>query len=185
MTAQTNNDDLSYSEIIASVKTDLGPTSSTPQADGIASPKEINTIVEDLLTQAKLPINNTNKRKMRLTIALLAQEGATSPKFPQTRVSNEFGMSLEVSTLTATVKKHKTTIRRVARGLREEAIMVADLYTVEGNLSKQYKLENPTAQFQELKWVSDFQTFSNEPSMPEEVHIWLLKNYNQRFNKKV
>ena len=46
---------------------------------------------------------------------------------------------------------------------------------------KGYKLENPSCDKQDLVWVSDFQTFSENPSMPENVRTWLLNNYRNRF----
>ena len=183
MTAIHDKDDLPYVEIIKEIESlkDKGHTT-IPKSDGIASEKEINDIAEEILRSQKVPITNTNRRKVRLAIGLLAQEGATSPRFTQTRTSSEFGITLSVKQLTELTKNRKTTIRRLARGLRTEAILAAKLFEVEGNLSKQYKLDNPTAQLQELIWVSDFQTFSNDSSMPANVRNWLLNNYNQRFN---
>jgi hypothetical protein len=65
--------------------------------------------------------------------------------------------------------------------------MVANAFKLEGNLSKSYKLEHPTAQFDDLIWVSDFQSFYDDPAMPSEaiaVRVWLLKNYSNRFGVK-
>nr|YP_009364203.1 hypothetical protein [Hydrodictyon reticulatum]AQU64535.1 hypothetical protein [Hydrodictyon reticulatum] len=50
-----------------------------------------------------------------------------------------------------------------------------------------YKIENLNYSPQELVWVSDFQTFNDNPAMPEPVRIWLLENCRNRFkpNSKV
>jgi hypothetical protein len=79
------------------------------------------------------------------------------------------------------VKKNGITVRKLARGLREQIIRVAVRHNLPGNLSKSYKLENPSFETQDLPWVSDFQTFSDNESMPEHVKKWLLENYSKRF----
>ncbi len=73
------------------------------------------------------------------------------------------------------------TARKFARGIRTIIIKVAKHDEIEGNLSKNYKLENPNFDQQDLVWVSDFQTFSEDPAMPEHVKTWLLENYRRRF----
>lgn len=65
--------------------------------------------------------------------------------------------------------------------VRDDVIKVAVKHGIEGNLSKNYKLENPGFEEQDLIWVSDFQTFSDNPAMPEHVKHWLLENYRNRF----
>lgn len=72
-------------------------------------------------------------------------------------------------------------MRRLGRALRDEVLQAVEYFQVEGNLSKSYLVDNPKAQFDELIWGSDFQTFTDNPAIPENVRIWLIPNYNKRF----
>lgn len=73
------------------------------------------------------------------------------------------------------------TVRKFSRGIRNVVIKVATKLNIEGNLAKNYKMEFPTCDKQDLIWVSDFQTFSDNPAMPDQVKTWLLQNYKNRF----
>ena len=64
------------------------------------------------------------------------------------------------------------TARKFARGIRTIIIKVAKHDEIEGNLSRNYKLENPNFDQQDL--VEDL-------AMPEHVKTWLLENYRRRF----
>lgn len=155
----------------------------TARSNGIATPEELNKVIQHILKANSLEDTVSNRNKIRGSIALLAQEGATSPRFNTNHATNSLGINLHVKLLQAACKEAGVTIRKVARALRSDAITVAKHFSCEGNLSKQYKLDNPDAQLDELIWASDFQTFSDDSAMPPEVKTWLLKNYNSRFNK--
>ena len=89
--------------------------------------------------------------------------------------------NLKVSEMLIALKANGLTARKFVRGIRSIIIKVAQMNEIEGNLSKNYKLENPGFDQQDLYWVSDFQTFNDDPGMPENVKIWLLDNYRRRF----
>ena len=93
----------------------------------------------------------------------------------------DYGVEVKVSDLRDACSKAGITVRKYARGIRDQVIKVAQKHQLEGNLAKGYKLENPSCDKQDLVWVSDFQTFSENPSMPENVRTWLLNNYRNRF----
>jgi hypothetical protein len=93
----------------------------------------------------------------------------------------DYGIDLKVLELRNACKTAGITVRKLARGIRDDVIKVAMKHGIEGNLSKNYKLENPNFDPQDLIWVSDFQTFSENPAMPENVRQWLLENYRSRF----
>ena len=173
---------LSYDDIIGKslTKTTIQPTIS----NGIATPEVVTQVCTDLLNELKLPPSGTNLNKAKLTIAALAQQGAASPRFTESRTFGSFDCNFPVSSLRKSAKKFSTTVRALARALRPEAIKVATAFHIEGNLAKSFKLEFPTAQFPDLVWVSDFQSFSDDPAMPEHVRTWLLNNYSNRFGTK-
>ena len=58
---------------------------------------------------------------------------------------------------------------------------MAKIHSIEGNLSKGFKLDFPDYDPEHYPWVSDFQTFSDHEDMPEQVKSWLLDNYKSRF----
>lgn len=69
--------------------------------------------------------------------------------------------------------------------MRNKITRIALNRQIEGNLAKSYKLEKKgTCTVEELAWVSDFNTFSEDPAMPDDVRKWLLKNYYDRFRKQ-
>jgi hypothetical protein len=173
---------LSYEDIIQASISNV--STQPPISNGVATPETIIAVVNDLLVEHKMSTSVTNQNKAKLTIAALAQMGAASPRFTESKNFGSFGCNFSVSSLRKASKKYSTTIRALARGLRSEAIKVAEAFHIEGNLSKSYKLEYPTAQFADLIWVSDFQSFSDDPAMPEDVRHWLLKNYANRFGAK-
>lgn len=53
------------------------------------------------------------------------------------------------------------TPRKLARAMRDDILVVAKAWGLEGNLSKRYKQSDPTATFNELVWASDFHTFTS------------------------
>jgi hypothetical protein len=63
------------------------------------------------------------------------------------------------------------TPQKFAREIRDFILKIAAEFNLEGNLSKKYKLENPNCDKQDLIWVSDFQTFLENPSMPDHVKV--------------
>ena len=74
-----------------------------------------------------------------------------------------------------------TTFRRLGRALANYAIIASFQYDIPGNLAKKYILDYPNCSLEELKYASDFLTFSDNSVIPPEVGEWLLKNYNNRF----
>jgi hypothetical protein len=147
----------------------------------VATKEEIEKVIENLITTKKLPKTQTNFNRILVTTAHLVQIGATSPKFAATRIVSDYGIDIKVGDLRDACSRTNITVRKYARGIRNTVIKVAQRHNIEGNLSKGYKLENPNFDKQDLIWVSDFQTFSENPSMPEEVRTWLLENYKNRF----
>lgn len=154
-----------------------------PRSTGIPSPEVVYNVCTDCLEAINLGINETNVGKAECAIALLSQLGATSPRFSDLRSEQPFLPTLTVKILRTAASKNKTTIRSLARALRPLTIKVAKKFDVVGNLAKAYLLDNPEAQREELYWASDFHTFSDDPSIPNEVREWLLANYNHRFRK--
>lgn len=173
---------LSYDAIIASSLENKIKIS--PPSNGIATEETVEIVCKEILAELKLTQSDTNVNKTKLTIATLAQEGATSPRFTESRTCSLFGINLSVALLRKSSKKHSTTVRALARALRSEAIKVATAFEIEGNLSKSYKLQFPSAQKTDLYWVSDFQSFSSDPAMPDNIRTWLLENYSNRFAPK-
>jgi hypothetical protein len=137
--------------------------------------------MDTLITKKKLPKTQENFNKTLVTAAHLVQIGATSPKFAATRMIPDYGVDIRVGELRDACSKAGITVRKFARGIRDTVVKVAQKHQIEGNLAKGYKLENPDFDKQDLAWVSDFQTFSDNPSMPDNVRTWLLENYRNRF----
>lgn len=155
------------------------------RSGGVSSREEIDNVVTKILKD-KNDIEPTakNKAAVKLAIAILAQEGATSPKFAISRNRTFGDITVYVKDVTAAAHANNTTFRRLARGLRNLAVEASTELTIEGNLAKAYRLEHPSAQFQELVWASDFQTFTDNKAMPDNVHAWLLQNFANRFKPK-
>lgn len=156
-------------------------TSKTGSGTGVASTEEINICITHILDTKKKTYSQKNYNQVITAAAHLLQEGATSPKYADTKKSVEYGIEVKVSELRAGCKAAGITPRKLARGLKDVIIKVAAKHNIEGNLSKNYKLENPGYDPQELIWVSDFQTFTENPAIPENVKEWLLENYRGRF----
>ena len=150
---------------------------------GVASTQELELITENILTQIRTPNNSRNKNKVLASIAVLVQEGATSPRFSETYTCQLFHIPVSVKNVRKACVDNKTTVRKLARAIRDHAVIISSKLNIEGNLSKTYKLQYQDYQADELHWVSDFQTFSDNPAMPPRVKKWLLENYNNRFNK--
>lgn len=146
-----------------------------------ASNSQVNSILKGLLSKYGEPLNKESFARITVTVSHMCQVGVTSPKFAETRVFDDYGIPVKVLDLRAECKKTGTTVRKLARALRDRIILVAQRYNLEGNLAKVYKLENPNFDSQDLVWVADFQTFSKNPAMPEHVSQWLIKNYRNRF----
>jgi hypothetical protein len=165
--------------ILATVK---GKIKTSPEnSAAMASPQEVDKVIMELLTKKKLPATQENYNKAITTTAHLVQIGATSPKFASSRQISDYGIDLKAGDLRDACNKVGITVRKYARGIRDVVIKIANNLNIEGNLAKNYKLENPNCDKQDLIWVSDFQTFSDNTSMPEHVSSWLLLNYKARF----
>lgn len=159
-------------------------TNELTRSGGVATPDEIDRVVVKILTTKNLPLTLKNKASVKLCIAVLAQEGATSPKFSDARERFFGNILIKVKEIRVAALANNTTFRRLARGLRNLAIDAAREIQIDGNLSKAYRLDHPNANSQDLYWVSDFQTLTDNPSMPQEIHEWLLQNYANRFKKQ-
>lgn len=122
-----------------------------------------------------------NFNKVFTTSAHLVQIGATSPKFASTRMITDYGVEGKTSDLRESCSRARITVRKFSRSIKNVVIKVATQLNIEGNLAKNYKMEFPTCDKQDLIWVSDFQTFSDNPAMPDQVKTWLLQNYKNRF----
>lgn len=152
---------------------------------GVASPDEINKVLKKIVADKKIKNTRENVTKVWLSVLHAVQIGATSPKYADGRTITDYGVSIKVSDLRSACKSAGITVRKFVRGVRDDVIKVAVKHGIEGNLSKNYKLENPGFEQQDLVWVSDFQTFSDNPAMPEHVKHWLLENYRNRFRPNV
>ena len=122
-----------------------------------------------------------NFNKVFTTSAHLVQIGATSPKFASTRMITDYRVEGKTSDLRESCSRAAITVRKFSRSIKNVVIKVATQLNIEGNLAKNYKMEFPTCDKQDLIWVSDFQTFSDNPAMPDQVKTWLLQNYKNRF----
>lgn len=148
---------------------------------GVADQTEINLVITGIIKMKNLPATQEYYNRALASCALHCQQGVTSPKYADSRIVVEYGIQLKVSEMRAALKSANVTARKFARGIRNIIIKVAKYNLVEGNLSKAYKLENPGFDQQDLVWVSDFQTFNEDPAMPKHVKEWLLENYRKRF----
>lgn len=148
---------------------------------GVASPQEVDAVVKGLMQAKKIPITQSNYNRVYLTCCQMVQEGATSPKYAGSRLVTDYGVVIKVDDFRASLKSAGLTARKFARGVKDDVIKVAKTHRLEGNLSKSYKLDFPDYDTQDLPWVSDFQTFSENPAIPERVKNWLLENYRNRF----
>lgn len=150
-------------------------------SNAVATKEEVNLVIAEIAKAKNIKITHATYSRILCTIAHIVQDGATSPKQADSKKVTEYGIELKVGELRAYCKKTGLTVRKLARGIRKPVIEVAQAFQLEGNLAKSYKLQNPQYEEQDLIWVSDFQTFSKDPSMPEHVRKWLLENYKQRF----
>jgi hypothetical protein len=150
-------------------------------SSAVATPQEIDGVIGSIMTLKKIPNTQDGYNKVIATTAHLVQIGATSPRFADSRLITDYGIEVRAGELKEACKRNGITVRKYARGIRDIVIKVASAYNIAGNLSKNYKLENPSCDSQDLIWVADFQTFSENPAMPEHVRTWLLQNYKNRF----
>jgi hypothetical protein len=150
-------------------------------SSAVATPQEIDGVIGALMTQKKIANTQEGFNKVLATCAHLVQIGATSPRFADSRLVTDYGVEIRAGELKEACKRNGITVRKFARGIRNIVVKVASAYNIAGNLSKNYKLENPSCDMQDLIWVADFQTFSENPAMPEHVRTWLLQNYKNRF----
>lgn len=183
-TQENNKQETTFLTAVESLDSVLMEKSQAPKlgtGTGVAEPREIDTVIKTIVNLKKMPNTTESYNKVLVTCAIHCQQGATSPKYAESRVVTEHGVSLKVSEFRAALKTAGTTARKFARGIRGVIVKVSKHYELEGNLSKSYKLENPNFDPQDLPWVSDFQTFNDDPAMPSHVKQWLLENYRKRF----
>jgi hypothetical protein len=155
------------------------------QTSGTATRETVDAVVVHVLTAKKLETTAKNKAAIISSIAVLAQEGATSPRFAETRNCPIFGPSVSVKDIKEACKKHNTSFRKLARSLQREAMQAAKIFDIEGNLAKSFKLAVQDASKEELYYASDFMTFSSDDTMPPRTRQWLMYNYRSRFGERV
>jgi chromosome condensin MukBEF MukE localization factor len=151
----------------------------------VATTEDVDAVITTIMQNKKIANTQENYTKVLATVSHLVQIGATSPKFASTRMISDYGIEVRAGDLREACNKNGITVRKFARGIRNQVIKVAMTFNIQGNLSKNYKLENPACDNQDLIWVSDFQTFSENPAMPENVKSWLLENYRNRFRPEL
>lgn len=150
-------------------------------SSAVATETEIDTVISGIITSKRMAQSQENFNKVLTTSAHLVQIGATSPKFASMRMITDYWIEVKTSDLRESCSRAGITVRKFSRGIRNVVIKVATKLNIEGNLAKNYKMEFPTCDKQDLIWVSDFQTFSDNPAMPDQVKTWLLQNYKNRF----
>lgn len=150
-------------------------------SSGIATPNEIDLVIGTIITEKKLEASQATYNKVLVTLAHMCQRGATSPKYAESITILDYGVSLKVGDLKFACKKNGITVRKFARGIRGTIIKLAKKFNIEGNLAKSYKLTVQDYDVQDLIWVSDFNTFSDDPEIPEHIKEWLLNNFKNRF----
>jgi len=150
-------------------------------SSAVATETEIDTVISGIITSKRMAQSQENFNKVFTTSAHLVQIGATSPKFASTRMITDYGVEGKTSDLRESCSRAAITVRKFSRSIKNVVIKVATQLNIEGNLAKNYKMEFPTCDKQDLIWVSDFQTFSDNPAMPDQVKTWLLQNYKNRF----
>jgi hypothetical protein len=172
-----NNANDGFDQILESANT----KSTSERSSAVATNAEIDAVVKTIIQQKNLTQDQATYNRVLATLAHFVQIGATSPKFATTRIISDYGINIKAGDLRDACNRNNITTRKFARGISDYVIKVAFRFGIEGNLAKRYKLENPTCDKQDLIWVSDFQTFSENTAMPDHVRTWLLENYKNRF----
>lgn len=154
-------------------------------APNTATPEQVTETMKKSLESLKKEVNKENMFAVQLCACALLQMGAASPKFDPNKSYTSGSITLDNKTLKKAINDTDASLtpRKLARALRDQIAEVALGSKIPGNLSKTYQLQHPNAQLSDLIWVSDFQTFNNNNSIPTEVKEWLLNNYNNRFEK--
>lgn len=180
--------DKSFEDLVDALSASDVPEVTAP---GIATKEEIKNVIQliaqdsnpSLMEQGTVPEENYNRISM--SICELSIRGGTSPKFSETATSSYTApVIITQKQFKNACTKCKTTTRKIARGLRDEALLLARKFNIPGNLSKAYKLKYPQATLEELIWCNDFFTFAFDTEMPDQVRDFLIENYNIRFRAK-
>lgn len=174
------NPDQIQENLDAILEENPNPTQQT-MSQGIATKQEVDKVIKKIMVEKNMPLTQDIYNRVYVTVCHLLQIGATSPKFAESRKILDYNVDFKAGDLKYACKYVGITVRKLGRGMKDEVVKVAKKHNLEGNLSKNYKLQNPDFDQQDLIWVSDFQTFSNDPSMPEKIKKWLLENYRTRF----
>ena len=128
-----------------------------------------------------------NKDAVKASICELLQCGSCSPKFDQncpSTVINDITITMKEVKVSLQSIDPSLTPRKLARSLRDDILIVAKAWGIEGNLSKRFKQQFPSATFNELVWASDFHTFTPNNAIPDDVKDWLIQNYTSRWGNK-
>ena len=91
-------------EILELAKSDT-PAPEEPSGGGIATESQIESTIVELAKIKKVDLNKKNAKKLLCSCAHLVQEGATSPKFIETKAVTDYGIELKVSDLRQATKK--------------------------------------------------------------------------------
>ena len=175
----------SFIDFVTKQKKEKPTISVTPPSE--ATEDQVKSVFNRIAKDALGIENPTTDDQMHIKIGVceLLQAGAASPKFDKNRKTNISKFTFNTKALQEAVSKTdgQLTMRKVARHLKKEIQYVAETWGLPGNLSKRYLLDNPDASIQEQIWASDFHTFTSDEDIPEKVKNWLIKNYNDRWNK--
>lgn len=64
------------------------------EGQGVATPKEINVVIVDIMLTTKIPMNQENFHRVYVSVYHMVQIGATSPKFAETRKITDYGLKI-------------------------------------------------------------------------------------------
>ena len=130
--------------------------------------------------------NPTSGSDMLIALAILLQKGGTSRGISAKEHARFGSATVDVRTVRDACKSTKITPRQLARSMRNFIINVVSDFDettkMEGNLAKRFQRTHHDATYDELLWASDFQTHNTEA--PERVRKWLIKDYEERFERK-
>nr|YP_009492181.1 hypothetical protein [Pseudopediastrum integrum]AWI68802.1 hypothetical protein [Pseudopediastrum integrum] len=136
-----------------------------------------------------LKIQQVSKSKnigdVTVSVSILLQKGATSPKTAGNQKSSWGSTTIDVEMIRNACKVNSVTVRQFARGMKDiVANQMRSLgnFGAKGNLSRKASLEIENMTTEEEIWASDFQTYN--PNCPARVKKWLVKNFESRFSKE-
>lgn len=171
---------MSFKDFVSN--SNFSPSSDTPTNS--ASDSQVSDVISKVIASYKY--DPADSDSVKVNICGLLQSGATSPKFDQNKSLDLLGNGKKVEV--KVLKKASTdvasnlTLRKIARALRDDIIIVSLKADISGNLSKRFLVDHADATPDELICASDFQTFNN--LAPDRVKNWLIANFQNRFGTK-